>query len=55
MQMAGHLVWEKKAPTFTKNALQALVGPIYFLALQLGAWRAPHAAPTGRLHKGGPA
>lgn len=41
IQMAGHFVWEKKAPNFTRNAIQALVGPIYFLALATGDWRMP--------------
>jgi len=44
IQMAGHFVWEKKAPNFTKNAVQALVGPIYFLALATGDWRMPGLA-----------
>jgi uncharacterized membrane protein YGL010W len=48
IQMAGHLVWEKKAPSFTKNAVQALVGPIYFLALAIGDWRMPDAADDTR-------
>ena len=43
IQLAGHLVWEKKAPNFTRNAIQALVGPIYFLALATGDWRMPEA------------
>ena len=46
--MAGHLVWEKKAPNFTRNAIQALVGPIYFLALATGDWRMPDASNEGR-------
>lgn len=41
VQLAGHTVWEKRSPAFTKNLLQALVGPIYFLALVLGHWQAP--------------
>ena len=41
VQLAGHAVWEKKSPAFARNAVQALVGPIYFLALLLGHWRAP--------------
>jgi uncharacterized membrane protein YGL010W len=61
IQMAGHLVWEKKAPNFTKNAIQALVGPIYFLALATGDWRMPAAsegeipgeAPGETILKGG--
>jgi uncharacterized membrane protein YGL010W len=48
IQMAGHLLWEKKAPNFTKNAIQALVGPIYFLALAIGDWRMPAAADDTR-------
>lgn len=41
LQMLGHLVWEKKAPNFTKNSIQAVVGPIYFLALSTGDWSVP--------------
>jgi len=47
IQMAGHFVWEKKAPNFTRNAIQALVGPIYFLALATGDWRMPEAPSNG--------
>ena len=47
VQLAGHLVWEKKAPNFTRNAIQALVGPIYFLALATGDWRMPGASGKG--------
>ena len=41
VQLAGHAVWEKRSPAFLKNLLQALVGPIYFLALLIGHWHAP--------------
>jgi uncharacterized membrane protein YGL010W len=43
LQLLGHLVWEKKAPNFTKNLIQALVGPIYFLAIATNDWTAPPA------------
>ena len=36
VQLAGHVVWEKKSPAFLRNLLQALIGPIYFLALLTG-------------------
>lgn len=41
VQLAGHAVWEKKSPAFVRNMVQALIGPIYFLALLLGHWQAP--------------
>ncbi len=41
VQLAGHVLWEKRSPAFAKNLLQALVGPIYFIALALGHWQAP--------------
>ena len=40
VQLAGHVVWEKKSPAFLRNLLQALIGPIYFLALLTGDWSA---------------
>lgn len=51
VQLAGHAVWEKKAPAFTRNLLQSLVGPVYFLAVLFGhwqvpAWTPPEAAPV---------
>lgn len=39
VQLAGHLVWEKNRPSFTRNLVQALVGPIFFAAVLSGAWR----------------
>jgi uncharacterized membrane protein YGL010W len=38
VQLAGHLVWEKKQPAFFRNLLQALVGPLFFVAVLLGEW-----------------
>jgi uncharacterized membrane protein YGL010W len=43
IQLLGHVIWEKKAPNFMRNGIQALVGPIYFLAITLGDWTAPPA------------
>ena len=46
IQLAGHAIWEKKSPAFLRNLVQALVGPVYFIALLFGEWRAPSwAAP----------
>lgn len=52
VQLAGHAVWEKKSPAFLTNLLQALVGPLFFLACLTGDWRegetrlsAGHQAP----------
>jgi len=38
IQLAGHLVWEKRTPAFVTNLLQALVGPLYFIAIVAGVW-----------------
>ena len=32
IQLAGHLVWEKRSPAFLANLLQALIGPLFFVA-----------------------
>ncbi len=45
IQMAGHLVWEKRSPAFLTNLLQALVGPLYFIALVTGDWHVGGDAP----------
>jgi len=45
IQLAGHAVWEKRSPAFTRNLLQALVGPLYFVAILLGDWRFAAEAP----------
>jgi uncharacterized membrane protein YGL010W len=39
VQLAGHAVWEKKSPAFLRNMLQALVGPLFFVALLTGDWK----------------
>lgn len=39
VQLAGHAVWEKKSPSFLRNILQALVGPIFFVAKLTGDWK----------------
>lgn len=41
VQLAGHAVWEKRAPAFFTNLLQALIGPLYFAALVTGDWHSP--------------
>lgn len=46
IQLAGHAVWEKNRPSFTKNIQQMLVGPIFFLAVLTGAWRPGRSAPA---------
>jgi len=43
IQLAGHLVWEKKQPAFFTNLLQALIGPIFFAAVLTGDWPQSHA------------
>ena len=39
IQLAGHVIWEKRAPAFTTNLLQALVGPAFFVAKAIGITR----------------
>jgi len=39
IQLAGHLVWEKKQPSFLHNMVHALVGPLFFVAVLTGAYR----------------
>ena len=47
VQLAGHAIWEKNRPAFLDNLLQALVGPLYFLAVLTGAY-VPAYASTPR-------
>jgi uncharacterized membrane protein YGL010W len=39
IQLAGHVVWEKKQPSFLTNMVHALVGPLFFVAVVTGAYR----------------
>jgi uncharacterized membrane protein YGL010W len=45
VQLLGHSVWEKKSPAFLTNLVHALIGPLYFLALITGDWKAPSRVP----------
>jgi uncharacterized membrane protein YGL010W len=45
VQLAGHRLWEKNQPAFLKNLLQALVGPLFFVAVLIGEW--PRARSDG--------
>jgi uncharacterized membrane protein YGL010W len=45
VQLIGHSVYEKNRPAFLKNMLQALVGPLFFLAVLVGAFR-PRYTPA---------
>lgn len=38
VQLAGHVVWEKRQPAFLTNLLHALVGPMFFVATLTGDW-----------------
>lgn len=40
VQLAGHVVWEKRQPAFVQNLLQALIGPLFFVAKGVGLWPA---------------
>jgi uncharacterized membrane protein YGL010W len=44
VQLAGHAIWEKNRPSFMKNMVHALIGPIFFVALLVGEWPARKAA-----------
>ena len=46
VQMAGHAVWEKNKPSFTSNILQALIGPMFFVAVLTGVYRPAFDAPS---------
>lgn len=49
IQLAGHVVWEKKSPSFLTNLVHALVGPVFFIAKLTGDWPAKTAAaPAAR-------
>ncbi|HVE82264.1 MAG TPA: Mpo1-like protein [Myxococcales bacterium] len=39
VQLAGHVVWEKKQPSFLTNMVHALVGPLFFMAVLTRAYR----------------
>jgi uncharacterized membrane protein YGL010W len=45
VQLAGHAIWERNRPAFTRNMIQALVGPLFFVAKLAGQW--PRAAGSG--------
>ena len=38
IQLAGHIVWEKKQPAFLTNMVQAFIGPLFFVAVMVGDW-----------------
>jgi len=46
VQLAGHSVWEKKSPAFLTNLVQALVGPLFFVAVLLGDYVLKPQPPT---------
>lgn len=46
VQLAGHIVWEKRQPAFLENLLQALIGPLFFVAKLIGLWPARTATVT---------
>lgn len=46
IQLAGHVVWEKRSPAFLTNLLQALIGPLFFVAVLTGDWPREEAAPS---------
>jgi hypothetical protein len=37
-QFVGHASFERRAPAFTDNLVQLLVGPAYVVALMMGDW-----------------
>jgi uncharacterized membrane protein YGL010W len=38
-QLIGHAVWEKRRPALASNLVQALVGPLYYVAVLFGVWK----------------
>src|SRR5687768_2026528 len=46
IQLAGHSIWEKNRPAFLTNMLQALVGPLFFLAVLVGDWPEKKTLPA---------
>ena len=49
IQLAGHAVWEKNRPAFLDNLLQALIGPLFFVAVVLGVWKPNYDTRRSRL------
>jgi uncharacterized membrane protein YGL010W len=47
VQLAGHRVWEKNQPAFLRNLLQALIGPLFFVAVLVGEWPRANADGPG--------
>lgn len=39
IQLAGHVIWEKKQPSFLTNVVHALVGPLFFVAVLFRVYR----------------
>jgi uncharacterized membrane protein YGL010W len=46
VQLAGHSVFEKNRPAFTKNMMQALIGPLFFVAVLIGVYRPQYKPAT---------
>lgn len=46
IQLAGHSVWEKNRPAFVKNLEQALIGPLYFVAVLCRVYTPRYSAPA---------
>ena len=44
IQFAGHAIWEKRSPAFLQNLVQALIGPLFFVAVLTGDWKMPRQA-----------
>jgi uncharacterized membrane protein YGL010W len=38
IQLAGHVIWEKRQPAFVTNLVQMLIGPLFFAAVLTGDW-----------------
>ncbi len=48
LQLIGHGVYEGKRPSFTRNMVQLLVGPLFFAAVALGRYELPAAPGAAR-------
>ncbi len=49
IQLAGHVIWEKRSPAFLTNLLQALIGPLFFIAIYAGDWPVKGTAATANV------
>ena len=44
IQLAGHVIWEKRQPPFLTNVVQAFIGSLFCAAILMGEWPRDRAA-----------